>query len=204
MEAIQRDLLAIESAEEWKVRAILVALCNDLKVRTKAVGLLRKLDNTVPVTKPAQETIEICVQCDTPFKESENTKRACRFHNGDMEADYDLWPDHDEDCHGPVETSYNKRNYPEKFMWNCCDRYGDEPGCRMSRHQANPSKNKRLGLNDAGSECTAPSGDEEDEEDEEDEDEEDEEDEEDDEEDGEDEDEDDRDEPQAKKRKLGM
>lgn len=36
---------------------------------------------------------------------------------------------HDEQCHGPIRwicTEKNRRDYPEKFKYPCCERYGDE------------------------------------------------------------------------------
>jgi hypothetical protein len=52
-----------------------------------------------------------------------------------MEVDYDLWPDHNEKYHGPIDTSLHRREHPDRFVWNCCDELGNEPGCRRSRHR---------------------------------------------------------------------
>ena len=43
---------------------------------------------------------------------------------GELEVDYDEWPDHDEDCHGPIDTKMNRRENPEGFRWSCCDALG--------------------------------------------------------------------------------
>ena len=49
-------------------------------------------------------------------------------HDGELEADDDAWPDHEEGTHGPVDTKTNRRNRPEAFVWNCCGKTGAEGG----------------------------------------------------------------------------
>ena len=75
-----------------------------------------------------------------------------------MEPDYESsqWDDHDENCHGRIDSDFCRSEYPEGFVWDCCNRAGTEDGCRMSRHEADPDKNKRDGRNDddSASECT--------------------------------------------------
>ena len=63
---------------------------------------------------------------------------------GELEVDYDsdTWADHDEDCHGPIDTSANRRQLPEAFTWSCCDAQGDALGCKTSRHR--PDRAKRV------------------------------------------------------------
>ena len=52
-------------------------------------------------------------------------------HPGDLEIDYDsgVWDDWDERCHGPIDSQSNRREYPDGFVWSCCDKQGDEGGC---------------------------------------------------------------------------
>jgi hypothetical protein len=62
-----------------------------------------------------------------------------------MEVDYDAdtWADHDENCHGPLDTKSNRRDYPEGFEWSCCDNSGDAPGCEETTHEPTPVSHKR-------------------------------------------------------------
>lgn len=57
---------------------------------------------------------------------------------GDLEADYEsgVWADHDEKTHGPIDTEENREDYPEGFDWSCCDKPGDEPGCKVGHHHS--------------------------------------------------------------------
>lgn len=54
-----------------------------------------------------------------------------RHHPGKLEVDResDYWADHDEDCHGPIDTNENRREFPDGFRWSCCNKLGDEDGC---------------------------------------------------------------------------
>lgn len=79
--------------------------------------------------------------------------------------DGDFWADHDERCHGPIDTPENVAAFPEGFIWDCCDtrandmyyHEGNKPededfdedkaelqgdGCELDRHKES-SSNKR-------------------------------------------------------------
>ncbi|KAK5651496.1 hypothetical protein OQA88_11950 [Cercophora sp. LCS_1] len=146
----------IYKAEDWKIRAILTALCDDTDTCRKAEDLLKQLNRS-----NSSDTV-ICVQCGIAFNKNRNTKKLCRYHNGAMEPDYDgdFWADHDEDAHGEINTKDNKKEYPEGFIFDCCERMGDKPGCRRFRHESDPAKNRRNGAkyDDSASE-TAPDDD---------------------------------------------
>ncbi|KAJ4296794.1 hypothetical protein N0V90_006842 [Kalmusia sp. IMI 367209] len=57
--------------------------------------------NAGPARKRRQR-YEICGQCDKEYDVLLNGKTECRWHDGDLEVDYDggFWDDHDENCHG--------------------------------------------------------------------------------------------------------
>jgi hypothetical protein len=62
-----------------------------------------------------------------------------------MDIDYHhrLWADHDERCHGPFNSSANRRNYPEGFIWQCYEERGDEEGCEAGPHVPGGSLGKK-------------------------------------------------------------
>ncbi|KAF2145450.1 uncharacterized protein K452DRAFT_283800 [Aplosporella prunicola CBS 121167] len=66
-----------------------------------------------------------------------NDKGDCVYHPGELEVydGDDFWADHDEDCHGVIDTEEMRKMFPEGFMWDCCEVKGDEPGCKESRHR---------------------------------------------------------------------
>ena len=66
-------------------------------------------------------------------------------NSSNLEVDYaaDVWADHDENCHGTIDTDEMREVNPEGFVWDCCDKPGDEEGCQRGRHQADPGKSKK-------------------------------------------------------------
>jgi hypothetical protein len=53
---------------------------------------------------------------------------------GDLEADYDMFEDHDEACHGEIDSEWCQREFPENYLWSCCDARGDAEGCTKGIH----------------------------------------------------------------------
>ncbi|KAH6603185.1 cytochrome p450 [Trichoderma cornu-damae] len=128
----------IDSLTAEQAHAILKYLCDDASIASKVSAYATEL-------KAEPRLTAICVQCDLPFDPSRNTYKKCRYHSGDMEVDWDgdCWADHDEDCHGAIDTEEMREEHPSGFFWNCCDRSGEQEGCRLGRHEADPSKSKR-------------------------------------------------------------
>ena len=56
-------------------------------------------------------------------------------HPGSLEVDLDRydWPDHDEDCHGVIDSNALRREYPEHYTWGCCGKAGHKRGCTRGR-----------------------------------------------------------------------
>ena len=64
---------------------------------------------------------------------------------GDLEVCEESFADWDEDVHGPMDSSINRREYPENFMWSCCEGDGYSDGCvQGNHHPAVPRKRKRF------------------------------------------------------------
>ncbi|RFU76341.1 cytochrome p450 [Trichoderma arundinaceum] len=154
-----------ESLSAEQARAILTYLCDDSSISTKMRSYAKELKG---YTAPKA----ICVQCDLVFDPKNNIYKDCCYHSGEMEVDDegDFWADHDEDCHGIIDSEEMRKEFSEGFTWNCCNKNGEEEGCQMGRHQADPAKSKRGMGYESGTDAES----EPDEEDEEDEDEDDE------------------------------
>jgi len=93
----------------------------------------------------SRQRFEICKQCNREYDVLLNDKKSCIWHSDILIEDYDhdLWADHDERCHGPVDTPENRRNHPEGFIWQCCEEQGNVKGCETSRHRPNRAKRVR-------------------------------------------------------------
>lgn len=46
-----------------------------------------------------------------------------------LDYDSDLWADHDERCHDPMDMFIDDVNYDDGHMWDCCEKEMDHPGC---------------------------------------------------------------------------
>ncbi|KAK0760642.1 hypothetical protein N5P37_006837 [Trichoderma harzianum] len=128
------DIELINSLTAEQARGILIYLSQNRSVAKKVSKLAREM-------KTSARTKAVCVQCSATFDPSDTAKN-CFYHNGQLEADYDgdFWADHDEDCHGTIDTDEMREEFPEGFIWNCCDKGGDDIGCRWGRHQSDPNK----------------------------------------------------------------
>ncbi|KAK5993806.1 hypothetical protein PT974_07243 [Cladobotryum mycophilum] len=141
------DLDLIKTIPGDHAQAILLFLCANNSILKKAASHARGLASrtTGPLKRKAESVIAICVQCDQPFDTNENTEKDCIYHNGELEVDYDgdAWADHDERCHGTIDTDEMREEHPDGFVWSCCDKSGEEKGCKFGRHQADPAKSKK-------------------------------------------------------------
>jgi len=87
---------------------------------------------------------EVCEHCDQEYDVGiPNEHGECLYHDGDLECNYDAFEDWDERCHGPMDSSANRREYPENFVWNCCDGDGTTEGCIEDVHKPGGSRKKR-------------------------------------------------------------
>ncbi|KAI0436694.1 hypothetical protein F4803DRAFT_566649 [Xylaria telfairii] len=143
---------------ETKAKSILLALCSDnSQLKERALQFLQDIDalehdmtagdHQKGTKRKAQSAIMICIQCQSPFYEEDNGDRKCKYHNGKLEVDYegDAWADHDEDCHGTIDTDENRLEYPEGFRWSCCGKVGYRSGCTRGRHDARSGLRGRYG-----------------------------------------------------------
>ena len=108
---------------------------------------------------------EICANCNEEYDTNVQSRNAlaavCVFHpgessrynllksrpqfwKGDLEILEEAFVDWDEDCHGPMDSNRNRRDYPENFLWSCCEKDGTSDGCVQRKHRpAVPKKRKR-------------------------------------------------------------
>ena len=130
------DLAASDRAVEAALEKILlVAVASTSEIPSQK----RKADETTAPNpkRPAKPRFLICQQCEADFDVTENSSEACRWHPGECEPDYesDFWADHDERCHGIIADLGNE--FPEGFIYDCCEKNGTSKGCEVGRHEAN-------------------------------------------------------------------
>ncbi|KAF2023583.1 hypothetical protein EK21DRAFT_80554 [Setomelanomma holmii] len=96
-------------------------------------------------TPASRQRFEICKQCNEEYDVLYNDKESCAWHEGyqDVDWDGDIWADHDELCHGTIDTIEMREKCPDGFVWDCCGKPGDALGCKTTRHRPNRAKRMR-------------------------------------------------------------
>ncbi|KAK7947065.1 uncharacterized protein PG986_011386 [Apiospora aurea] len=88
----------------------------------------------------ARTRYEPCENCKQVFDVTKNTKKSCRYHDGQLDLDPEAFPDDDQVEYDPhsidVETDWRREECPEGFVWDCCDRDCRSKGCIVERHVA--------------------------------------------------------------------
>jgi hypothetical protein len=75
------DLDIIRAISAENAHAILIYLCDDQRVRSKAASLAEQMG---PKSKKRKATspLAVCVQCDQVFDEDDNEEKDCWYHSG--------------------------------------------------------------------------------------------------------------------------
>jgi hypothetical protein len=58
----------------------------------------------------------------------------------EVDFDGDFWADHDEDCHGLIDTDEMRKEYPDGFIWDCCNTHGGG-GVELESYKGQPEEN---------------------------------------------------------------
>jgi hypothetical protein len=162
----------LKTAPEHVVRTILRTICHeDYHIKQKTSDYLdkfgAKLSDTTPAIgkrKASETEITLCVNCENPFTEAENSDTACFYHPGTsssslhsrrktLQADFRAGEMYWEDSEGQFDvfegdpdpdTAENRKEFPEAFVWDCCEERGDgKKGCVRTRHVGLDSKRQR-------------------------------------------------------------
>ncbi|KAK3994483.1 hypothetical protein QBC44DRAFT_391805 [Cladorrhinum sp. PSN332] len=158
MSAILSQIEGFLNGPQDQLHAVIRALCiNDRDVRRQIAALFGKVQeaqSSEASRKRKRDLSEfrICERCHDTFFEAENEERVCEFHPGNLDVNWraDTWADHDERFDGPEDTSDNREEYPEGFIWDCCDAQGDADGCKKATHRAKDCKRRRTDSSDEG------------------------------------------------------
>ncbi|PPQ63568.1 hypothetical protein CVT24_004865 [Panaeolus cyanescens] len=125
---------AIATVSESRLRQVLKNLVQT-EVMVEA-ALTREFITLKRGTHDVVGRWECCANCGDEY--DVNTLREedeCVFHPGDLEVDEDSFADHDEACHGPMDTAQNRRDFPQNFTWSCCGEDGTSSGCVTGSHR---------------------------------------------------------------------
>ncbi|KAK4152401.1 hypothetical protein C8A00DRAFT_16291 [Chaetomidium leptoderma] len=136
----------IQNATDHEVRTVLAGLCADSTNKRYAEKLFDRLDQTAKAygdRKLAVPTLDICLNCKQAYNEAQNAANACHYHSGIIEINHDseAWVD----CWGDEihDSEEMREDLPEGFMWSCCEKDMDAPGCMRGSHKQGRVKRPR-------------------------------------------------------------
>ena len=103
-------------------------------------------------SKHATSTHAVCLNCNDLFDYASNEEGDCVYHDGHLEETYDsdVWVDHDEDCHGVIDSDELRCEYPKKYIWECCEQSGEKRRCRTGKHRENGTREEYASLRSQG------------------------------------------------------
>ncbi|KAK2810909.1 hypothetical protein FQN50_002500 [Emmonsiellopsis sp. PD_5] len=147
--------IAIDDLSELRLRNLMKGLCRKFPELGKRVGI-ELLTTEEAIQRHAESQSEksadlkrprpryvICDNCDEEFDVLDNPRECCRYHPKPSEPNYDFFEDHDEDCHGIIDSEGMREEFPEGFIHPCCNRTGEEEPCEVDRHVERPAKRTR-------------------------------------------------------------
>ncbi|CAL1716383.1 unnamed protein product [Somion occarium] len=152
-------LTAIQSTNEARLREVLADFVFSDNALAPAIS--RALFEALVTTRENQGNVEaggsnisqkrqliarweVCARCGVEYDAGEEHEEdECNYHSGELIVNEEEFVDWDEDCHGPMNTKQNRKDFPENFIWTCCDEDGRSDGCESGEHQAGGRKAKR-------------------------------------------------------------
>ncbi|KAI0360093.1 hypothetical protein OH77DRAFT_1419483 [Trametes cingulata] len=150
---------AIATAPDERVRETLAALVDSVHALPEHVfGMLVAErpqeeewddDDDGSVEQQPREKVmvprwEICKNCGEEFDAGEEREEdECRYHTGELDVDEEVFVDWDDWVHGPKDTEENRRQFPENFVWTCCEEDGTHPGCTEQEHEPEDAQGRR-------------------------------------------------------------
>ncbi|EJP70596.1 uncharacterized protein BBA_00226 [Beauveria bassiana ARSEF 2860] len=126
----------VASLPESHLRAILVALFKDPYTHDRVISMASKLA-AAPSSCNGSD-LAICVQCKQAFSVLTRAENSCHYHPGTRWADEsnEAWEDHFVNTDGPMETEENMEDWPDAFVWDCCQKTGSARGCKVGQHRS--------------------------------------------------------------------
>ncbi|KAE9971643.1 hypothetical protein BLS_005826 [Venturia inaequalis] len=113
----------------------LVAAVPDI-TKAKAKRSLPDNENEWPFKR--RKRYDFCVQCEGEFDVNDNSVESCMWHKGELDIDDDasVWDDWEDRRDGIQDSEESRKEHPEGFSWDCCQRHGDGGfGCKRGPHR---------------------------------------------------------------------
>ncbi|KAG2145352.1 uncharacterized protein EDB93DRAFT_1151899 [Suillus bovinus] len=133
---------AVDSMTNARLRKIMIRLADRIPAFRSAFVKEAMVVNGKK--RKAVPRWDVCANCKEEYDISgERDDEECCYHSGHLNVDEEFFADHDEDCHGPMDTEENRADFPEGFIWTCCDENALSEGCETGQHVAGRKVKKR-------------------------------------------------------------
>ncbi|KAE8326597.1 hypothetical protein BDV39DRAFT_205757 [Aspergillus sergii] len=95
----------------------------------------RSSNQQTPGSKRLRQRYAYCDNCEKEFDVTQNTKTSCRYHTDSCYPDGDFFVDDDYYDNGEYDNGEALEEYPEGYIYECCERRANEEPCTVSRHR---------------------------------------------------------------------
>ncbi|KAE8130887.1 hypothetical protein BDV38DRAFT_289227 [Aspergillus pseudotamarii] len=105
----------------------------------------RRLNQKFSGSKRLRQRYAYCENCDKEFDVTQNTNTSCKFHPDYCHPDGEFFVDDDQYDNGDYDNGEALEEFPEGYIYECCDRRADEEPCTVDKHRERIStKRQRL------------------------------------------------------------
>ncbi|OGM47326.1 hypothetical protein ABOM_003834 [Aspergillus bombycis] len=94
----------------------------------------RHSNQQTPGSKRLRPRYAYCENCEQEFDVTQNTSTSCKYHTDSCYPNGDCFVN--DDCYydGGYDNGEMLEEFPERYIYECCDRRGHEEGCTAERH----------------------------------------------------------------------
>ncbi|KAE8361325.1 hypothetical protein BDV27DRAFT_160838 [Aspergillus caelatus] len=145
-------LNAIDSASRDTLQAVLKAMCrDDQSTRDRDEGSdgeeneesevensrpkERRLNRKSSGSKRLRQRYAYCENCDKEFDVTQNTNTSCKFHLDYCHPDGEFFVDDDQYDNGDYDNGEALEEFPEGYIYECCERRANEEPCTVDKHR---------------------------------------------------------------------
>ncbi|OJD38693.1 uncharacterized protein BKCO1_4000201 [Diplodia corticola] len=141
LERLQFVLLATLDSEYG--RSIVEDELDELDLRLEQPHMEQQPAVVLPAKSKSakRKRFDRCEQCERDFDVTANGHDHCVWHSGYLmiNSEEGYWCGAAED----IDTQENRQEFPEAFVWSCCNEQSDAEGCLIGYHKAGTASQKK-------------------------------------------------------------
>ncbi|KAE8411594.1 hypothetical protein BDV36DRAFT_301675 [Aspergillus pseudocaelatus] len=95
----------------------------------------RRLNRKSSGSKRLRQRYAYCENCDKEFDVTQNTNISCKFHLDYCHPDGEFFVDDDQYVNGDYDNGEALEEFPEGYIYECCERRANEEPCTVDKHR---------------------------------------------------------------------